>query len=167
MAGPGADRWLARVFRQRGRRTTRVALPQNRRGPAGSVHRPHGRGGFRSTQYLTDADARAMAAHLQALPSREPPSHRGCSPGFGDGAGRQGGTRPNAPSATATAGRSDELRHLPFRRWRANAVVTLPTLTNLARVVPVGGYPPANRRQPASARHATVSAPCGTKTWRR
>ena len=60
-----------------------VALLKTGVAPHGSVIGPMAEVVFRSTQYLTDADARAMAVYLQALPQHDSQAPTASTPGLG------------------------------------------------------------------------------------
>ena len=124
-----------------------VALLTTGVAPHGSVLGPMAEVVFRSTQYLSDADARAMAVYLQALPqqpgrpaseARVPPSaailarggkvyEQQCAQCHGD----QGQGEPGAFPALA-----------------GNRAVLLADPTNVLRVVLQGGYLPATAGNP-------------------
>ncbi|MFN3437383.1 MAG: c-type cytochrome [Acidovorax sp.] len=123
-----------------------VALLKTGVAPHGSVLGPMAEVVFRSTQYLTDADARAMAVYLQALPQQNenPPS-----------------TLPAPPaSAMARGGKVYEQHCLQchgdqgqgepgaFPALAGNRAVVLNDPTNLVRVVLQGGYLPATAGNP-------------------
>jgi mono/diheme cytochrome c family protein len=127
-----------------------VALLQTGVAPQGSVSGPMADVVFRSTQHLTDADARAIAVYLQALPQRSAPAaaavplapstlQRGarvyeqhCAQCHGDqGQGDQGQGEPGAFAALA-----------------GNRAVLQADTSNLLRVVLQGGYLPATAGNP-------------------
>lgn len=124
-----------------------VALLTTGVAPHGSVLGPMAEVVFRSTQYLTDADARAMAIYLQALPQQ---------PGAAAPA-----TQP-APLASAMArgGKVYEQQCAQchgdkglggvgaFPALAGNRAVVLADPTNLLRVVLQGGYLPATAGNP-------------------
>lgn len=117
-----------------------VALLKTGTAPHGSVMGPMAEVVFRSTQYLTDADARAMAVYLQDLPQHSlelPPAAAPAASAMARGAkvyeqqcaqchGDQGQGQPGA-----------------FPPLAGNRAVLLADTTNLVRVVLQGGYLPA------------------------
>ena len=123
-----------------------VALLKTGVAPHGSVLGPMAEVVFRSTQYLTDADARAMAVYLQALPQSD----------------RQAPTAPAKPPATAMAlggkvyeqqcaqchGDKGQGEHSAFPALAGNRAVVMADPTNLVRVVLQGGYLPATAGNP-------------------
>ena len=124
-----------------------MALLKTGVAPHGSVLGPMAEVVFRSTQYLTDADARAMAVYLQALPlqseSTAPAPRR-------------------APAATAMArgaklyeqqcaqchGDQGQGERGAFPALAGNRAVLLADPTNVLRVVLQGGYLPATAGNP-------------------
>ncbi|AOG24136.1 c-type cytochrome [Acidovorax sp. RAC01] len=122
-----------------------VALLKTGVAPQGSVMGPMAEVVFRSTQYLSDADARAMAVYLQALPPHEPAAAaaaRPPGPALERGAkvyeqhcaqchGEQGGGKPGA-----------------FPALKGNRAAALGDPTNVVRVVLQGGYLPATAGNP-------------------
>lgn len=122
-----------------------VALLKTGTAPHGSVMGPMAEVVFRSTQYLTDADARAMAVYLQDLPQHSvelPPAAAPAASAMARGAkvyeqqcaqchGDQGQGQPGA-----------------FPPLAGNRAVLLADTTNLVRVVLQGGYLPATAGNP-------------------
>jgi mono/diheme cytochrome c family protein len=122
-----------------------VALLKTGTAPHGSVMGPMAEVVFRSTQYLTDADARAMAVYLQDLPQHTvelPPATVPADSAMARGAkvyeqqcaqchGDQGQGQPGA-----------------FPPLAGNRAVLLADTTNLVRVVLQGGYLPATAGNP-------------------
>lgn len=122
-----------------------VALLKTGTAPHGSVMGPMAEVVFRSTQYLTDADARAMAVYLQDLPQHSvelPPAAAPAASAMARGAkvyeqqcaqchGDQGQGQPGA-----------------FPPLAGNRAVLLADTTNLVRVVLQGGYLPATVGNP-------------------
>ena len=122
-----------------------VALLKTGVAPRGSVVGPMAEVVFRSTQYLSDADARAMAVYLQGLPPHEPDAVAVSNPpasALERGAkvyeqhcaqchGEQGGGKPGA-----------------FPALKGNRAVVLADPTNVVRVVLQGGYLPATAGNP-------------------
>jgi mono/diheme cytochrome c family protein len=122
-----------------------VALLQTGVAPQGSVMGPMAEVVFRSTQYLSDDDARAMAVYLQALPPHEPAAVAASAapaPALERGAkvyglhcaqchGDEGSGEPGA-----------------FPPLKGNRAVVLADPTNVVRVVLQGGYLPATAGNP-------------------
>jgi mono/diheme cytochrome c family protein len=122
-----------------------VALLKTGTAPNGSVMGPMAEVVFRSTQYLSDADARAMAVYLQDLPQHTvvpPPAAPPVASAMARGAkvyeqqcaqchGDQGQGQPGA-----------------FPPLAGNRAVLLADTTNLVRVVLQGGYLPATAGNP-------------------
>ncbi|BFO55143.1 c-type cytochrome [Acidovorax sacchari] len=123
-----------------------VALLRDGTAPRGTVTGPMAEVVFRSTQYLADADLRAIAAYLRALPAPEglapaaspPPSRpvmeqggavyaRHCAQCHGDG----GQGRPGA-----------------FPPLAGNRAVQLESPVNVVRTILQGGYPPVTPGNP-------------------
>ena len=124
-----------------------VALLKTGVAPHGSVLGPMAEVVFCSTQYLTDADARAMAVYLQALPQQ---------------AGRAMPAESAAPPAAAMArggkvyeqqcaqchGDQGQGEAGAFPALAGNRAVLLADPTNVLRVVLQGGYLPATAGNP-------------------
>lgn len=124
-----------------------VALLKTGVAPQGSVLGPMAEVVFRSTQYLTDADARAMAVYLQALPQQ---------------AGRAAPAAASAPPAATMArggkvyeqqcaqchGNAGQGEAGAFPALAGNRAVLLADPTNVVRVVLQGGYLPATAGNP-------------------
>ena len=122
-----------------------VALLKTGVAPQGSVLGPMAEVVFRSTQYLSDADARAMAIYLQALPPQEPaPTVAGSAPAssMDKGAGVYG--------QHCAQCHGDEGGGTPgaFPPLKGNRAVMLSDPTNVVRVVLQGGYLPATAGNP-------------------
>lgn len=114
--------------------------------PQGSVLGPMAEVVSRSTQYLSDADARAMAVYLQALPQQTPATPA---------------TVPAPPAAAMARGGKVYEQHCAqchgeqgqgepgaFPALAGNRAVVLADPTNLVRVVLQGGYLPATAGNP-------------------
>lgn len=142
-----------------------VALLKTGVAPQGSVLGPMAEVVFRSTQYLSDADARAMAVYLQGLPQQDrkaPATVAAPRPARWRGAARC--TSSSARSATATGGRASRAR---FRHWRATAPsrwTTPPTWCAWCCRAATCPPPQATRVRTACRR---FSRPCRTRRWRR
>lgn len=122
-----------------------VALLKTGVAAQGSVIGPMAEVVFRSTQYLSDADARAMAVYLQALPEHD----------------RKAPKAPPAPAAAMARGakvyeqqcaqcHGEQGQGEPgtFPPLAGNRAVVLADPTNLVRVVLQGGYLPATAGNP-------------------
>ncbi|PIF26597.1 cytochrome c [Acidovorax sp. 56] len=128
-----------------------MALLQTGVAPHGSVIGPMAEVVHRSTQYLSDADARAMAVYLKALPQQA----------------KEPSVSPAPPAASAMArgakvyeaqcaqchgaqgqGAKDEAGEPAFPPLAGNRAVVLADPTNLVRVVLQGGYLPATAGNP-------------------
>ncbi|MFN9728345.1 c-type cytochrome [Acidovorax sp.] len=122
-----------------------VALLKTGVAPQGSVLGPMAEVVFRSTQYLSDADARAMAIYLQALPPQEPVravAARAPASSMDKGAGVYG--------QHCAQCHGDEGGGTPgaFPPLKGNRAVMLSDPTNVVRVVLQGGYLPATAGNP-------------------
>lgn len=123
-----------------------VALLKTGVAPQGSVLGPMAEVVFRSTQYLSDADARAMAVYLKGLPQQD----------------RKAAATVAAPPASAMArggkvyeqqcaqchGDRGQGEPGAFPALAGNRAITLADPTNLVRVVLQGGYLPATAGNP-------------------
>lgn len=122
-----------------------VALLRTGVAPGAAVSGPMAEVVFRGTQYLSEADARAIAVYLRALPQRMPPV-----PPVG-----------GVASATLARGAQVYERHCAqchgeqgqgepgaFPPLAGNRAVLLADTTNLLRVVLQGGYLPATAGNP-------------------
>ena len=123
-----------------------VALLKTGVAPQGSVLGPMAEVVFRSTQYLTDADARAMAVYLQALPQqdRKAPATVAAPPAS---AMARGGKVYEQQCAQCHGDRGQG-EPGAFPALAGNRAVTLADPTNLVRVVLQGGYLPATAGNP-------------------
>jgi len=123
-----------------------VALLTTGVAPRATVAGPMAEVVFRGTQYLTDADARAIAVYLRALPQRAP---AGADPA------------PPPPAATLARGAQVYERHCTqchgaqgqgepgaFAALAGNRAVQLADPGNLLRMLLQGGYPPATAGHP-------------------
>ncbi|UCV00917.1 c-type cytochrome [Acidovorax radicis] len=124
-----------------------VALLTTGVAPHGSVLGPMAEVVFRSTQYLTDADARAMAIYLQALPQQPGAAAPATQPAPLASAMARGGkvyeqqcAQCHGDKGLGEAG--------AFPALAGNRAVVLADPTNLLRVVLQGGYLPATAGNP-------------------
>lgn len=123
-----------------------AALLQTGVAPQGAVLGPMAEVVFRSTQYLTDADARAMALYLQALP-QQPPAKRPPPPAP-PAAAMARGAKVYEQHCAQCHGDQGQGKPGAFPALAGNRAVTLPDPTNLVRVVLQGGYLPATAGNP-------------------
>ena len=124
-----------------------VALLKTGVAPHGSVLGPMAEVVFRSTQYLTDADAHAMAIYLQALPQQPGAAAPATLPAPSVSAMSRGGkvyeqqcAQCHGDKGLGEAG--------AFPALAGNRAVVLADPTNLLRVVLQGGYLPATAGNP-------------------
>ncbi|MDH4415782.1 MAG: c-type cytochrome [Acidovorax sp.] len=123
-----------------------VALLKTGVAPHGSVLGPMAEVVFRSTQYLTDADASAMAVYLQALPQqvRKAPAAVVAPP---SSAMARGG-KVYEQHCAQCHGDQGQGESGAFPALTGNRAITLADPTNLVRVVLQGGYLPATAGNP-------------------
>jgi mono/diheme cytochrome c family protein len=124
-----------------------VALLQTGVAPQGSVLGPMAEVVFRSTQYLTDADARAMAVYLQALPE-QPPKAAVVSALKPPAATMERGAKVYDQQCVQCHGAQGQGEPGAFPALAGNRAVVLAEPTNLVRVVLQGGYLPATAGNP-------------------
>lgn len=122
-----------------------MALLRTGLAPRGSVIGPMAEVVFRSTQYLNDADLRAMAVYLRALPAHERQAPAAAAPSPSSMA--RGGTV-YAQQCAQCHGEKGEGRAGAFPALAGNRAVTLESPTNLIRMVLLGGYPPTTAGNP-------------------
>ncbi len=122
-----------------------VALLQTGVAPQGSVTGPMAEVVFRSTQHLTDADARAMAVYLQALPQRSPAAAAAAIPAA---TALQPGAKVYEQHCAQCHGDQGQGEPGAFPALAGNRAVLLADTTNLLRVVLQGGYLPATAGNP-------------------
>jgi mono/diheme cytochrome c family protein len=122
-----------------------VALLQTGVAPQGSVTGPMAEVVFRSTQHLTDPDARALAVYLQALPQRSVPAAAAVPlvPGA-----LQRGAKLYEQHCAQCHGDQGQGEPGAFPALAGNRAVLLADTTNLLRVVLQGGYLPATAGNP-------------------
>jgi mono/diheme cytochrome c family protein len=125
-----------------------VALLQTGVAPQASVIGPMAEVVYRSTQYLSDADARAMAVYLQALPqqAKAPPSpSRAAAPAA---SALERGAKVYEAQCAQCHGAQGQAGQPAFPPLAGNRAVVLADPTNLVRVVLQGGYLPATAGNP-------------------
>ena len=127
-----------------------VALLKTGVAPQASVIGPMAEVVFRSTQYLSDADARAMAVYLQALPQHAAtPAKQAVAPASVMERGAKVYEAQCAQCHGAQGqGAKDEAGQPAFPPLAGNRAVVLADPTNLVRVVLQGGYLPATAGNP-------------------
>ncbi|MBV7541849.1 cytochrome c [Acidovorax sp. sic0104] len=124
-----------------------VALLKTGVAPHGSVLGPMAEVVFRSTQYLSDADARAMAVYLQALPQqaeRAAPPTSAAPPA----AAMARGSKVYEQQCAQCHGEQGQGQAGAFPALAGNRAVLLADPTNVVRVVLQGGYLPATAGNP-------------------
>ena len=122
-----------------------VALLKTGVAPQGSVTGPMAEVVFRSTQHLTDPDARAMAVYLQALPQRSPAGAPVATPAA---TALQRGAKVYEQHCAQCHGDQGQGEPGAFPALAGNRAVLLADTTNLLRVVLQGGYLPATAGNP-------------------
>lgn len=122
-----------------------VALLKTGVAPHGSVIGPMAEMVFNSTQYLSDADARAMAVYLQALPQQARPARPFAA---GPAAALERGAKVYEQQCAQCHGDSGQGKPGAFPALAGNRAVTLADPTNVLRVVLQGGYLPATAGNP-------------------
>ena len=127
-----------------------VALLKTGVAPQASVIGPMAEVVFRSTQYLSNADARAMAVYLQALPQHAAtPAKQAVAPASVMERGAKVYEAQCAQCHGAQGqGAKDEAGQPAFPPLAGNRAVVLADPTNLVRVVLQGGYLPATAGNP-------------------
>lgn len=122
-----------------------VALLRTGRAARGSVTGPMAEVVFRSTQYLSDEDARAMAVYLRALPSLESPPPSGAAP---PPMAMQLGSRVYENHCAQCHGEQGQGEEGAFAALAGNRAVLLRDPTNVVRMILQGGYLPATAGNP-------------------
>lgn len=122
-----------------------VALLQTGVAPQGSVTGPMADVVFRSTQHLSDADARAMAVYLQALPQRSLAEAPVAAPAP---TALQRGAKVYERHCAQCHGDQGQGEPGAFPALAGNRAVLLADTTNLLRMVLQGGYLPATTGNP-------------------
>jgi mono/diheme cytochrome c family protein len=113
--------------------------------PRGSVMGPMAEVVFRSTQYLTDDDLRAMALFLKQLPETE--TARAATTVL-DGETRTRGGRVYEDHCARCHGKQGEGTPGAYPALAKNRAVTMNSTANVIRVVLSGGYLPATSANP-------------------
>jgi len=124
-----------------------VALLRDGVAPRGTVTGPMAEVVFRSTQYLDDADLRAIAAYLRALPGGEPQGRRPTPPEPPKAAMEQGSAL-YARHCAQCHGDDGRGRPGAFPPLAGNRAVLLDTPVNVVRTILQGGYPPVTAGHP-------------------
>ena len=122
-----------------------VALLKTGVAPQGSVTGPMAEVVFRSTQYLSDADAQAIAVYLRALPQRAIAPAEVVKP---SAATLERGAKVYEQHCAQCHGDNGEGKPGAFPALAGNRAVVLQDPTNLVRVVLQGGYLPATAGNP-------------------
>lgn len=122
-----------------------VALLKTGTAPHGSVMGPMAEVVFRSTQYLTDADARAVAVYLQDLPQHTVELPPAAVPA---GSAMARGAKVYEQQCAQCHGDQGQGQPGAFPPLAGNRAVLLADTTNLVRVVLQGGYLPATAGNP-------------------
>jgi mono/diheme cytochrome c family protein len=103
---------------------------------------------FRSTQFLDDADLRAMATYLKALPPTPRAAQTAAAPRPDDAKNLALGGRLYTDHCAGCHGRNGEGRAGAWPALAGNRAVTMDSPVNLVRVVVEGGYAPATAGNP-------------------
>ncbi len=122
-----------------------VALLKTGVAPHGSVIGPMAEVVFRSTQYLTDADARAMAVYLQALPQHDPKTPAPSAP---SPVALERGGKVYEQQCAQCHGDGGQGKPGAFPALAGNRAVVMADPTNVVRVILRGGYLPATSGNP-------------------
>ena len=123
-----------------------VALLKTGLAPQGSAIGPMAEVVFNSTQYLTDADAAAMALYLQSLPQRQAePKAVAAAPGAAVSAR---GAQVYEQQCAQCHGEQGEGKAGAFPALAGNRAVLMDDATNVLRVLLQGGYLPATAGNP-------------------
>ena len=136
-----------------------VALLKTGVSPRGSVSGPMAEVVFGSTQYLSDADARAMAVFLKALPQQEAGDAAATAAATrrADDAKRAAGADPGllgrggrlyAQHCADCHGERGEGRPSAYPPLAGNRAVTMESPANIVRILLVGGFAPSTAGNP-------------------
>ncbi len=137
-----------------------VALLRDGTAPRGTVTGPMAEVVFRSTQYLDDADLRAIATYLRALPAPEGPAPAASPPPSRPVMERGGRSMPaTARSATATAGRAD--RGIPSTGRQPRGAARIAGERGAHH--PPGRLSSGDARESAAPRHAALHPGAGRR----
>ena len=124
-----------------------VALLKTGVAPQGSAIGPMAEVVFNSTQYLTDADAAAMALYLQSLPPRQGMSSTQ-APAAPGAALYERGAQVYEQQCAQCHGDKGEGKSNAFPALAGNRAVVMADPTNVLRVLLQGGYLPATAGNP-------------------
>ena len=124
-----------------------VALMKVGMSSRGSVLGPMAEVVYRSTQHLTDADARAIATYLKSLPEPPPPPP-GRPPPAPDPLLLEQGKTVYAERCRECHGENGEGRFAVYPALAGNRAVLLATPANSIRAVLNGGFPPGTAGNP-------------------
>ena len=113
--------------------------------PQGSVIGPMAEVVFNSTQYLTDADAAAMALYLQSLPPRQSAA---AAPPAAGAIAHPRGAKVYEQHCAQCHGEQGEGQAGAFPALAGNRAVVMDDPTNVLRVLLQGGYLPATAGNP-------------------
>jgi mono/diheme cytochrome c family protein len=123
-----------------------VGLLKDGVSPRGSVMGPMAEVIYRSTQYMSEPDLRAMAVFLKDLPQhRPPPPDR---PPFRDPSMTLRGAKLYDTHCAQCHGKHGEGAPGAYPALAGNRAVTMPQTANLVRVVVSGGYLPSTSGNP-------------------
>ncbi|MFN3375173.1 MAG: c-type cytochrome [Burkholderiaceae bacterium] len=122
-----------------------VALLRTGVAPGASVIGPMAEVVFRSTQYLSDEDARAMAVYLQALPPEGEARPKPVAP---PAAVMARGAKVYEAQCAQCHGSDGRGEPGAFAALAGNRAVLLHDPTNVVRMLLLGGYPPATAGHP-------------------
>jgi mono/diheme cytochrome c family protein len=123
-----------------------VALLQTGRSARGSVMGPMADVVFRSTQHLDEADLRAMAGYLQALPQSEPPPP--AAPASRDARALTLGQRVYDQRCAYCHGEVGQGAEGAYPALAGNRAVLMRSPANLIQIVRHGGFLPATAGNP-------------------
>lgn len=118
------------------------------RSARGSVMGPMAEVVWRSTQHLSDADLRAMAVYLRALPQEAPRVRAAAQPASAAAAPASRGGRLYEQHCAQCHGAAGEGAAGLYPPLAGNRAVTMASAANLIRVVQGGGYLPATAGNP-------------------
>lgn len=128
------------------RTTDVVALLQTGVAPNGSVLGPMADVVYRSTQFLSPQDLRAMAVYLQALPPSEETSAQPAEPA--QASTMQLGQRVYSDHCASCHGEQGQGAPGLYPSLAGNRAVTLTVPNNLVKVITYGGFAPATAGNP-------------------
>lgn len=114
----------------------------------GAVYGPMAEVVYNSLQYLTDADARAMAVYLKSLPQRESEPPPTSQARLVDPAVMETGRRIYAQQCAVCHGDEGEGHAPAFPPLAGNQSITMSSPVNSIRMVLNGGYAPGTHKNP-------------------